>query len=527
MVHTVPMELTIDPTLLKHASAEELKQYELALRVQLALSSPADYAETVDSDFLRPKHVELMSDTMVRLTEGSLLKRDGTPYRKLAVSMPPRHGKSEMLSKYVPAWYLSKYPKRRVVIASYEADFASGWGRKVRDLIEEAPQWLTPKIRTDSRAAARWELEAGGAMFTAGVGGPLTGKGANLLGIDDPIKNAEEAQSDIIRDKQWDWIRSTAFTRLEPQACIYVVMTRWHEDDVLGRFEEEEPDEWYIINFPAIATEHDALGRQPGEALWPERYDLAALQAIKDTVGSYYWSAMYQQTPMVEGGGIFRQETLGSWHQRGADKDIIRLTKPDGTAKVVSRDAIWQFTTVDLAASTKNTADWTVFALWGVTPDHELLLMDLWRQRIESADHYALLEQRHNAWAPRFHGIEKVTYGLTLVQTASRIGRVPIRELKADRDKVSRAYGAAALAEAGKLYIPKTAPWLDSYVHELLSFPNGSHDDQVDVTSYAAAIVSQRLMPPKRESEHRDMTNRAPFRSDKKAKRPVHPSLGW
>lgn len=519
------MEL-LPAELLERMTPAEREVYLRALQIQVALSSPADYAETVDPDFLRPRHVELMSDVMVKLTSGTLLKPDGTPFRKLAVSMPPRHGKSEMLSKYVPAWYLTKYPNRRVVVASYEADFAASWGRKVRDLIEQGPPWLSPKIRSDSRAAARWELESGGAMFTAGVGGPLTGKGANLMGIDDPIKNAEEAQSEIIREKQWDWIRSTAFTRLEPQACLYTVMTRWHEDDVLGRFEQEEPGEWYIINFPAIATEHDVLGRAPGEALWPERYDEAALAAIKETVGSYYWAAMYQQTPMVEGGGIFRHETFGNWHQRGTDKDILRLSAPNGTQKVVSRDAIWTFTTVDLAASTKNTADWTVFALWGVTPDNELLLMDLWRQRIESADHYSLLEQRHAAWAPRFHGIEKVTYGLTLVQTASRVGRVPIRELKADKDKVSRAYGAAALAEAGKLYLPKSAPWLESYVHELLGFPNGTHDDQVDVTSYAAVVVSQRLTPPRANKTHEDMTNRVPFRRESKRHNVVHPTLG-
>ena len=191
--------------------------------------------------------------------------------------MPPRHGKSELCSVYLPAWYLGTHPERRVILAGHEADFAASWGRRVRDVLEEhGRQLFGARVRADSAAANRWDLvgHAGG-MVTAGVGGTITGRGADLLVIDDPHKSAEETGSVTYRERVWDWYRAVARTRLEPGAGVVVVQTRWHEDDLAGRLladAESEGDRWQVLSLPAVAEDDDPLGRSVGDPLWPERF---------------------------------------------------------------------------------------------------------------------------------------------------------------------------------------------------------------------------------------------------------------
>lgn len=500
----------IDPELLKHATAEEKAHYEQFLRLQLELQSPADYAAARDPEFLRPPHVELLNSILVKLTAGTLLKADGTPYRKLLVTEPPRHGKSEFISKWAPAWFLKRFPRKKVGVCGYEAEFAASWGRKVRDILEEDP--TAPKIRSDNRAAHRWELEAGGGMFTAGVGGPLTGKGFQWLDIDDPIKNFEDASSETMRDKAWDWVRSTALTRLEPGGFTTLVMTRWHADDIAGRFLAEEADDWYHLDLPAIAGEADPLGRKVGEALWPERYSIHDLEKLRKTVGPQIWASLYQQKPYVEGGGLFRTDRVRLYtshevhnQDTGAvESRFLKLRRPDGPPEALPETRMATFGVIDLAASTRTTADFSVFALFGVSfspedgeDDRKLILLRSFRARIEGADHMNTLERLHKEWQPRFWGIERATYGLSLVQTATRTGKIPIRELKPAWDKVSRAYAAGALLEAGRLYFPKDEPFTDEWLSEMVQFPNGRHDDMVDTLSYAAHIFNERLHAPR------------------------------
>jgi predicted phage terminase large subunit-like protein len=223
----------------------------------------------------------------------------------LVVSMPPQHGKSELCSKYLPAWYLGRYPDRRVILASYEADFASGWGRKARDLVDQWGHLFGVSVNRSSGAANRWDLEGReGGMTAAGVGGPITGRGAHLLIVDDPIKNDEEARSATFREKLWDWWQSVATTRLRPGALIVVIQTRWHRDDLTGRILEQARDtghKWRVVKFPALAEDEDVLGRQPGEALWPEVFTKERLEKVRDDRTNYYWQAMYQQNPQAEG----------------------------------------------------------------------------------------------------------------------------------------------------------------------------------------------------------------------------------
>jgi hypothetical protein len=235
--------------------------------------------------------------------------------KRLLITMPPRHGKSEFASKYFPAWYLGTFPDRRVILTSYEADFAMTWGRKVRDLLHEfGPAVFGVSVRSDSTAANRWGIEDNtGGMDTAGVGGPITGKGAHLLIIDDPVKNAEEAASETMRNKAWDWYVSTAYTRLEPAGAVILIQTRWHSDDLAGRIlahAAETGERWDVVNLPAMAEEGDVLGRESGEPLWPERFDLDALERIRATLGGYYFAALYQQRPGPPDGAMFKTAWL-------------------------------------------------------------------------------------------------------------------------------------------------------------------------------------------------------------------------
>jgi predicted phage terminase large subunit-like protein len=221
----------------------------------------------------------------------------------LVIEAPPRHGKSELISRYLPAWYLGVYPDRRVILAGYGATFARSWGRKARALLlEHGRGWFGIEVSRDQWAASDWGLRGReGGMLTAGVGGPLTGRGAHLLIVDDPVKNSDQARSPTIRDHQWDWWQSTASTRLEPGGCAIIIATRWHHDDLSGRLirAARTGDGTLIrrLRLPAIAEENDPLGRAPGEALWPERWPIARLEKLRVEKEAEWWQALYQQRP--------------------------------------------------------------------------------------------------------------------------------------------------------------------------------------------------------------------------------------
>jgi hypothetical protein len=215
----------------------------------------------------------------------------------LLIEAPPRHGKSELVSKYLPAWYLGLRPSHRVMLAAYEATFARSWGRKARAVFaEHSAPLFGSELATDNQAADDWSTTAGGGMTTAGVGGPMTGRGANLLIIDDPIKNAEDALSETIRNNQWDWWQSTASTRLEPGGVTIGIMTRWHEDDIFGRLMKSGIP-IRRLRLPAIAEHDDPIGRAPGDPLGPERYSREALDKLRAGRSAYWWDAMFQQKP--------------------------------------------------------------------------------------------------------------------------------------------------------------------------------------------------------------------------------------
>lgn len=481
---------------------QEIDRLELEARTQLALRSPLDYATYNNPNFLSPPHLRLLNDAIVRLTEELLLKPTGEPYKRLMVNMPPRHGKSELITRATPPWFLTRYPDRRVIITGYEADFAADFGGDTRRYIESHPE-LGVQLDPTTASKSNWAiLNHEGGCKTAGAGGPITGKGAHLFVIDDPVKSAEDAERQTTRDMHWTWWTGTIIPRMEPGGIIIMVMTRWHEDDLAGRCLAIEPEEWAQLSLPAIADHPhglDRIGRLPGEALWPERYPLKQLETIQKGMGSRWWNAEYQQKPTIEGGNMFKQETFRYWTPIQTHNGLIyRFTTPSGVQKEVHSEKIWRFTTLDLAATEKTTADWTVGAVWGVTPDKELLLLDLYRERMESAKHEAFVRRLATLYKIRFHGVEKITYGLTLTQIMQRLG-IPVYPLFPDRDKVSRAWAAVGFIENGAMYFPRSASWLPLYELELQQFPYGAHDDMVDVTSYAATVLSERVHTPRKE----------------------------
>jgi predicted phage terminase large subunit-like protein len=382
--------------------------------------------------------------------------------KRLFVSMPPRHGKSELISKYFSSWYLGNFPDHRVILTSYEADFAAQWGRKARDLLEE---WGQPvfgvNVRHDSNAANRWELDGheNGGMQTSGAGGAITGKGANIFIIDDPIKNMEEAESPRIREKIWDWYTSTAYTRLEPEAAMLGIMTRWHDDDLAGRIITQEHDEWTVINLPALALDDDPIGRKPGEALWPERYPRDVLLGIRDTVGSKVWNALYMGDPVPEGGEIFRSEWW-RYYDHEPEPDYIVQS--------------W-----DTAFKRGQDNDYSVCTTWGVLP-RDYYLLDLWHGKVEYPELRRTALQLYEKWRPSKVLIEDKASGQSLIQELRRSTPIPLIPIKVDKDKTARAHAATPLIESGMVHLPKRAAWTTELIRECAQFPNGAHDDIVD-----------------------------------------------
>lgn len=396
--------------------------------------------------------------------------------------MPPRHGKSEMVSHWFPVWLLTRWAHLRIILASYEAEFAASWGRRVRNTVNDISPGL---IEADSRAADRWTTSAGGGMTTAGVGGPITGRGANVLIIDDPVKNAEEAESPTYRERAWEWWTSTAYTRLEPDGVVVLLQTRWHEDDLAGRILSRSGETWTHVDLPALAEPGDALGRAAGEALWPERYSREALLGIQREVGSRVWSALYQQKPVPASGGLFKREWLDRCRYRVVGEDVFEVK-----GVRVPLSSMRRFSTVDLAASVKTTADYTVIATFGVTPAGDVIVLDVRRERMEGPDIVPAMRAAAQRWKPAALWVEKVGFQLALIQWARREG-LPVRELVPDRDKVARALPLSAAFEGERFLLPAYAPWVDVVVGELLSFPLGTHDDTVDALAYG--LVGSRV----------------------------------
>lgn len=521
----------LDPDLLAYASEAELDLIQQAAKMELALQSPLDFAAYTTEATTRHPHLELLNEIILALVEHRLYKSgpglpayqdednlwrhpvsDELAIVKLSISMPPQHGKSYLISHHLPAWFITKFPDKRVILASYEADFAASWGLKARRIIEDHPEFGN-ELDPSSRSGKEWRLHRRtGGMQTAGAGGSITGKGGHLLIADDLVKNDEEVRSKTERDFKESWWHSTFITRVPPSneggTVTINVHTRWHEDDITGRLLSTESD-WYVLNLPALAfnetdedgtsidTEQggrpDPIMRHPGEALCHAFKSAAELIIKRDggAEGARWFNALYQGRPSIDDGGIFSKSDMRYHVRRG---DVYELTTDTGTDYVPLKTC-YRFITVDLAATTKTSADFTVFSLWDAAPGNRLILADVLRDRMESADHMAQLlafVKKHSdldrGLRVRFVGVEKATYGITLIQNLIRTGGVIVRPLTPDKDKVTRALPAGQVMKNHQVFFPKEAAWLPDWVDELSKFDNAAHDDQVDTFSYAVDV---------------------------------------
>lgn len=414
--------------------------------------------------FVHASHLELLSNELVQLR----MRLPGW-WRRLLITMPPRHGKSETASHWFPTWDLALDPRDKIILTAYEAEFAAHWGRLVRRSVQEHYSILGARIVEDSRAAHRWETRDGGGMTTAGVGGPITGKGANVLICDDPIKNAEEANSRLIRDNLWEWWQTTFLTRLEPDGVVLLIMTRWHEDDLAGRImASPEFKFWRHVNLMAVAEEGDPLGRQHGAALWPERYDELALENRRAEIGSRAFNALYQQRPAPpEGSAIHR--TWWQWY--------------DEPPPLEEFDQIIQ--SWDTTFKNTATSDFVAGGILG-RKGSDFYVLDVVHQRLNGPETLKAIEAVDKQWPQaKWCLIEDSASGSMICDLLERERGHIVRIKTGNRSKETRlnwgVNSAAAIIERGRVFLRRGVGWSTKLVDEAASFPHGSHDDLVDM----------------------------------------------
>jgi predicted phage terminase large subunit-like protein len=408
--------------------------------------------------------------------------------RRLMVFMPPRTGKTELLVRWL-AWCLGRHPDWPMLYTSYAADLAwekSGDCRGVvaseeygeifgaRRLVEvrTSPDVALAK---DSRAVQRWRIAGQrGGLQAQGVGGPITGKGGMMIVVDDPVKNRQEADSAAHRQSTWNWYTSTLRTRLEPGGRIVVVMTRWHEDDLAGRLlqraaDDPEADQWHVVKLAGLAKGDDPLGRAPGEALDPQRYDRPALLQTKASIGERDWASLYDQEPRQKEGNVFKQ----AWFRY-----------VDTLPKLQRAAVVW-----DTAFESKETSDFSACGLVGQGEDGAFYVQPLVRERLEFPELVASAQAQVTRWPNADHCVEARASGKSLRQQM-RLHGLPLVEIEPAGDKVARANSVTKYFEAGLVSLVN-GPLVDGLVHELLTFPSGSHDDQVDWLVYGLLRLTQ------------------------------------
>ncbi|RDE25139.1 hypothetical protein DV711_06175 [Motiliproteus coralliicola] len=423
---------------------------------------------------------------------------------RLMLFMPPRHGKSELASKTFPAWHLGRHPHHEVIASSYSGALAMDFSRKVRELLRDAAYrtvFRDSALDKNSQSAERWNTTAGGGYVAAGVGGPITGRGAHVLIIDDPIKNAEDADSEAARESLWNWYTSTAYTRLAPGGGVLIILTRWHDDDLAGRLlkkQEEGGEPWEVIRYPALATEQE-LYRSQNQALHPERYDEAALNRIRDAVGSRVWSALYQQNPVPDEGDYFTKDMI----YRYDINDLPAISD------------MRFYTAWDLAIGKNESNDYSVGITVGIDRQRKLWVVDIRRGRWNSKEIVDQILDCWDVWRSEKTGIEKghieMAIGPYLEEEIVRRGYTaffyeglpPGR-----RDKALRARPIQGMMQRGMVLFRQRCDRAQELINELLRFPNGTHDDQVDALAWIGQMIQDmgvvRLAPPPKAKSWKD-----------------------
>ena len=420
------------------------------------------------SAFIHGKHHEIMADAFERVAKGEL--------KRLIINMPPRHTKSEFASYLLPAWFLGKYPDKKIIQTAHTAELAVGFGRKVRNLVN-SPDYkaIFPNVslQSDSKAAGRWNTSQGGDYFAIGVGGAVTGKGADLLIIDDPHSEQEGASADInVFNRTYEWYTSGPRQRLQPNGAIVVVMTRWHNKDLTGQVVDASikrggADQWEVIELPAIMPS--------GSPLWAEFWKMEELQALKAELPNSKWMAQYQQDPTSEEGALVKREWWNIWEGRNP---------PDCEFVVQS----W-----DTAFMKNQRADFSACTTWGVfyLEDDDgmlapnLILLDAYQERLEFPELKKMAMEKYRAYTPDAFIVEAKAAGMPLIFELRAMG-IPVQEYTPSRgnDKISRVNAVSDLFASGVIWCPETR-WAEETVEQFAGFPNMEHDDLVDSTTQA------------------------------------------
>ncbi|MDO6466794.1 phage terminase large subunit [Neptunomonas phycophila] len=383
---------------------------------------------------------------------------------RLILSVPPRHGKSEMVTVRLPAYVLEYNPSFRWIIGAYSQTLANKFSRKTRRVAESRGV----DISNERRAVDDWETRKDGGYRAAGVGAGVTGMGANGIIVDDPVKNRKEANSQTYRENVYDWYKDDLYTRMEPGGFLILIMTRWHEDDLAGRLireegTKEEGGEWKVINLPALADNpNDPLQRSIGQALCPERYDENALARIKRVLGDSFY-ALFQGNPVPAEGNSF----LRSWFGR-----FGVAPGPERRIMVVQS---W-----DTAYKPGQENDPSVCTTWIVTR-LAYYLVDVWRDRVNYPDLKRTFKSKASQWNPDAILVEDKASGQSLIQDIrEESGAYPVVAIEPEGDKLTRALAQSALVQSGLVMLPESAPWLADFEAEVTSFPLAANDDQVD-----------------------------------------------
>lgn len=380
--------------------------------------------------------------------------------KRLMIFAPPRHTKSELASRRFPAWYIGKNPDKQIICATYGQEFADDFGHDVRQIVRgERYKLIFPgcELSEDSQAKNKWRTKQGGIYISVGVDGPLTGRGANIALIDDPIKSKKEADSETYRNNVWNWYTSVFRTRLMPDGAVVLVMTRWHEDDLAGRLLEQSKnggEQWRVVSLPAMCE---------GEALWPEWYDVKALEAIKSVLVPRDWQSLYQQDPTPDDGEYFKRE----WFRRYTDL-------PKSLNIYMSGDF----------AVTEDDGDYTSIMVWGVDHVGQIFALDRWYKQSESEGMIWQLIHMIIRWKPwAFIGeggpIRRAIEPFLMRLMAEKKVSCVIEWLTGGGDKPANCRSFQAMLSCGRIYFPYT-DWAEEVIANLLKFPGGKHDDDVD-----------------------------------------------
>jgi predicted phage terminase large subunit-like protein len=416
--------------------------------------------------FISGAHHKIMADAFERVAKGEL--------KRLIINMPPRHTKSEFASFLLPAWFLGKFPHKKIIQTAHTAELATGFGRKVRNLVSSEPyqKVFQTKLSSDSKAAGRWNTHMGGDYFAIGVGGAVTGKGADLLIIDDPHSEQEAKQANpAVFDNVYEWFTSGPRQRLQPGGAIIIVMTRWSKRDLTGQIlknaAKEGVDQWEVIDFPAIMPN--------GNPLWPGFWSKPALEALKSELPVSKWEAQYQQNPTSEEGAIIKRDQWQIWTE----------DKPPSVEYIIQS---W-----DTAFEKNNRADYSACTTWGIFqhPDKHgnlkanIILLDAFKERMEFPDLKSKALELYKEYEPDTLIVEKRAAGAPLIYEMRKMG-IPMSEYTPGKgnDKISRVNAISDLFASGMVWCPETR-WAEEVMDELASFPNGDHDDLVDSSSQA------------------------------------------